>query len=82
MACGVPVVASPVGVNSEIVEHGVNGFLASTDEEWREAIGTLLNDSSLRRRMGDAGRNKVEQSYSIQTWGTRVAKMLRRSVKI
>jgi glycosyltransferase involved in cell wall biosynthesis len=82
MACGVPVVASPVGVNSEIVEHGVNGFLASTEEEWREAIGTLLNDSSLRRRMGDAGRNKVEQSYSIQTWGTRVAKMLRRSVKI
>jgi glycosyltransferase involved in cell wall biosynthesis len=77
MACGVPVVASPVGVNSEIVEHGVNGFLASTEEEWRKAIGALLSNTDLRSCMGDAGRRKVEQNYSIQTWGQRVAEMLR-----
>ena len=78
MACGLPVVASPVGVNKDIVEHGVNGFLAETDEEWRSAIKTLLLDADLRRRMGTAGRKKVEESYSLQVWGPRVAQMLRR----
>jgi glycosyltransferase involved in cell wall biosynthesis len=77
MACGLPVVASPVGVNREIVEHGVNGFLAETDAEWRSAIETLLADAELRRRMGAAGRKKVEDHYSLQVWGPRVAQMLR-----
>ena len=77
MACGLPVVASPVGVNKDIVEHGVNGFLAETDAEWRSAIKTLLADAELRRRMGAAGRKKVEEHYSLQVWGPRVAQMLR-----
>jgi glycosyltransferase involved in cell wall biosynthesis len=77
MACGLPVVASPVGVNKEIVEHGVNGFLAETDGEWRSAVETLLSDADLRRCMGAAGRKKVEESYSLQVWGPRVAQMLR-----
>jgi glycosyltransferase involved in cell wall biosynthesis len=77
MACGLPVVASPVGVNKEIVEHGVNGFLAESDDEWRTAIGTLISDPDLRRRMGAAGRQKVENDYSLQVWGPRVANMLR-----
>ena len=77
MACGLPVVASPVGVNRDIVEHGVNGFLAETDAEWRSAIETLLADGELRRRMGAAGRRKVEEHYSLQVWGPRVAQMLR-----
>lgn len=77
MACGLPVVASPVGVNSDIVEHGVNGFLATTDAEWNEAIATLLRDPDLRHRMGQAGRKKVEEQYSLQVWGPRVARLLR-----
>ena len=77
MACGLPVVASPVGVNSDIVEHGVNGFLATTDAEWNDAITTLLRDPDLRHRMGQAGRKKVEDQYSLQVWGTRVASLLR-----
>lgn len=77
MACGLPVVASPVGVNKDIVEHGVNGFLAETDAEWRSAIKTFLADAELRRRMGAAGRKKVEDHYSLQVWGPRVAQMLR-----
>lgn len=77
MACGLPVVASPVGVNREIVEHGVNGFLAETNEEWQSAIETLLADEGLRHRMGAAGRKKVEEHYSLQVWGPRVAQMLR-----
>lgn len=77
MACGLPVIASPVGVNAEIVEHGVNGFLATTEGEWLEALQTLLNDPALRERMGEAGRRKVERDYSLQVWGPRVAEMLR-----
>lgn len=77
MACGLPVIASPVGVNTEIVEHGVNGFLASTEAEWIEALRTLLSDAALRARMGEAGRRKVERDYSLQVWGPRVAQILR-----
>lgn len=77
MACGLPVVASPVGVNKDIVEHGVNGFLASSEGEWRLAIDTLLSDAELRRRMGAAGRKKIEEHYSLQVWGPRVARLLR-----
>jgi glycosyltransferase involved in cell wall biosynthesis len=55
----------------------VNGFLASTDAEWREALETLLHDAKLRERMGAAGRRKVERQYSLQVWGPRVAAMLR-----
>lgn len=77
MACGLPVVASPVGVNMDIVEHGVNGFLATTEEEWRETLTTLLRDPDLRRRMGAAGRRKVEAEYSLQVWGPRTADTFR-----
>jgi len=81
MACGLPVIASPVGVNTEIVEHGVNGFLATTDAEWREALVMLLRDPDLRSRMGAAGRRKVEKQYSLQVWGPRVAGMLSKVAK-
>lgn len=81
MACGLPVVASPVGVNREIVEHGVNGFLAETDDEWRVAIEALLADESLRARMGALGRKKVEERYSLQMWGPRLAKILKSIVR-
>jgi hypothetical protein len=76
MACGVPVIASPVGVNAEIVEHGVNGFLASTDAEWAEALQILLRNPELRARMGNEGRRKIERDYSLQEWGPRVAQLL------
>lgn len=81
MACGLPVVASPVGVNAEIVEHGVNGFLATTEEEWREAISRLLGDPSLRLHMGATGRQKVEQQFSLQVWAPRVARLLKSVVE-
>jgi len=77
MACGLPVVASPVGVNSEIVEHGVNGFLASTEREWRDALATLTGDAALRRRMGAAGRSKVQRNYSLQVYGPKVAALIK-----
>ena len=80
MACGLPVVASPVGVNRQIVEHGVNGFLAETPEQWEQALRTLLADSGLRQRMGRAGRLKVEQQYCVQVTGPRLAVLLKNAV--
>jgi glycosyltransferase involved in cell wall biosynthesis len=65
MACGVPVVASPVGVNCEIVKPGTNGFLAA-DDEWEAALANLLTDSVLRKRLGQQARKDVEVWYSTQ----------------
>jgi glycosyltransferase involved in cell wall biosynthesis len=73
MACGLPVVASPVGVNETIVEHGVNGFLATTLQEWEQALRMLAKDPALRRRMGEAGRAKVEREYCLQVAAPRLA---------
>ncbi len=76
MACGLPVVASGVGVNPEIVQQGVNGFVANSDEEWVSALRTLLGDQSLRSQMGQAGRQRVERDYCVQQTGPRMVKLL------
>lgn len=76
MACGIPVIASPVGVNCEIVQHGVNGLLASTPEQWHAAIKQLAGDADLRNRMGQAGRKTVEERYSIQRYGQEIARLI------
>jgi glycosyltransferase involved in cell wall biosynthesis len=76
MACGLPVVASPVGVNRQIVEHGVNGFLAETPGQWERALQLLLVDADLRKRMGLAGRRKTERDYCIQITGPKLVELL------
>jgi glycosyltransferase involved in cell wall biosynthesis len=81
MACGVPVVASAVGVNREIIEDGVNGFLASTDDEWVDKLGRLLSDRALRERLGRAGRRTIEERYSLQVHAPAVAGVIRRAVE-
>ncbi|MBT1070605.1 glycosyltransferase family 4 protein [Pelotalea chapellei] len=77
MACGLPVVASPVGVNSEIVNNGQNGYLADTDGAWVDALGALLGDAVLRQQMGAAGRKRVEDDYCIQQVAPRMIGLLR-----
>lgn len=77
MACGVPVIASPVGVNTQIVKHGVTGFLAETEKEWRDCVGRLLSDPQLRQEMGAAGRLQIEEGYSLQVWAPKIADILR-----
>jgi len=66
MAAGLPVVANPVGVQADLVRHGETGFLASTAADWLEAVGRLMHDPELRRRMGGAGRSRVEAEFSVQ----------------
>lgn len=66
MACAVPVVASAVGVNNEIVNHSNCGILVSTADEWRAALDKLLSSIDLRNTMGTAGREAVENKFSLQ----------------
>jgi glycosyltransferase involved in cell wall biosynthesis len=65
MALQIPAVISPVGVNTEIVDHGENGFLCDTPEEWLDALDRLIHDKALRRSMGVKGRNKIIRAYSV-----------------
>ena len=77
LAVGLPAVASPVGVNRDILVNGDNGFLASTEEEWYVRLESLCRDPQLRARMGQAGRRTVETRYSLSVWGPRLADMYR-----
>ena len=68
-AAGLPVVANAVGVQAKFVRNGETGILATTTQEWVNAIRTLAQDSGLRQRLGTAGRRQVEAHYSVQTGG-------------
>ena len=76
MACGLPVVASPVGANRDIVIDGENGFLAETADQWDTALRRLIADPALRQRMGDAGRRRVESHYSLRVHAPRLSALL------
>ncbi|MBX7259234.1 MAG: glycosyltransferase family 4 protein [Candidatus Hydrogenedentes bacterium] len=66
MGVGTPCVVSPVGMNCEVVEDGINGFLADSPEDWRDKLERLIVDASLRERMGRAARDTVLAKYSHQ----------------
>lgn len=76
MACGVPVVASPVGANQHIVRPGDNGYLAGTDADWVQALSRLAEDPAQRRALGLQGRSLVESHYSLQVAAPRLANWL------
>lgn len=65
MAGGLPTVASPVGVNADIVLAGQTGFLAKTADDWHRHIMRLVVDPPLRRRLGSAGRARAMRFYSL-----------------
>lgn len=66
MALGIPVVASPVGDNRNIILDGNNGYLAANDEEWVNKLGSLIGSRELRSRIGDAGMQTVNKSYTTE----------------
>ncbi len=82
MAVGRPVVVSPVGVNTEIVRSGENGLLASTDEEWVEALLRLGDSPDLRARLGAEGRKTVESGYSAERAAAAFADAVRSAVRM
>ena len=67
MALNIPTIMSPVGVNKEIIENRINGFLASTEEEWIEKLSLLIESQELREKIGKAGRQTVIERYSVES---------------
>lgn len=77
MAAEVPCVCSSVGMTKEVIEHNENGLLASSSEEWTEALDLLLTDSDTQQRLAQAGRKTVVERYSLQVHAPRLAAVLR-----
>jgi len=77
MACGIPVIASPIGVNTKIVRQGIDGFLARTHEEWYGALEQFYSKPEMRRSMGLAARKRVESEYSLQVAAPRLCVLLK-----
>jgi glycosyltransferase involved in cell wall biosynthesis len=81
MAAGKAVVASPVGVNRQIVRHGINGFLADSPDEWVAAIERLNADPILRSKMGREGYQTVAEDYSLDKILPRLASILKQAAR-
>lgn len=76
MACAKPIMASPVSINVEIVEHGVNGYLASTCDEWERYLLMLIENAEKRKEFGLAGREKMLKNYSLQAMAPKFCHIL------
>ena len=64
MAAGLPVITNPTGEAGKLVRNAKAGLLAATPAEWVEAVRRLAADPSLRRRLGQAGRQVIERHYA------------------
>ncbi len=76
MSCGIPVVVSPVGMNSQVLAMGEVGIGVATEQEWIEGILHLINDPDLAHAMGDKGRKVVKEYFSIEKISSKVSKVL------
>ncbi len=77
MALGIPAVCSAVGTSVEVIRDGENGFLANSAGQWVERLTRLVDDAALRRKIGLAGRQTVEERYSSRVCATRFAEAIR-----
>jgi len=68
MALSIPAVMSPVGVNTEIITDGENGYLAGSEAEWVEKLSLLIESPELRKKIGEHGRKTVAEKYSFNVW--------------
>jgi glycosyltransferase involved in cell wall biosynthesis len=67
MALGIPSVVSPVGVNNKIIEHGETGLFCKSDKDWVQNIEKLLENKMLRKSIGEKGRKRIEEFYSVNS---------------
>lgn len=65
MALAIPAVASPVGVNTKLIDHGEDGFLADTPNEWYQYLNQLIVNAPQRKMLGERGRIKIMNQYSV-----------------
>ncbi len=80
MALGIPAVATPLGSNPEVLEHGRTGFLANSPAEWVESLERLATDPELRRRMGERSAEKAHREYTLQANADRIVAAFRAAV--
>ena len=80
MSVGMATVASPMGVNREIISDGETGYLAVTEQDWSDRLARLCQNAVLREQMGRAARMIIEERYSLNVWGPRLAKQYREIV--
>jgi glycosyltransferase involved in cell wall biosynthesis len=78
-AAGLPVVASPVGVNAELIRDGINGYHANIVTDWVEKLSALIKDASLRIRMGQSARQTV-LPFDLDTIGPRLVSIIKNAV--
>ncbi|MPL68903.1 hypothetical protein SDC9_14636 [bioreactor metagenome] len=76
MALGIPTIVSPIGMNAEVIEDGVNGYWATTEDEWIIKLRNIIVNPSLRQTFSTRGRKKAEKNYSLQVWLTRWYQLL------
>jgi glycosyltransferase involved in cell wall biosynthesis len=76
LALGIPTVASPVGMNREVIRDGVNGFLPADDASWVVALDALLVDAGLARRIATEGRATVERDYALSVVSPMLVRLL------
>jgi glycosyltransferase involved in cell wall biosynthesis len=79
MASGLPVVASPVGANCDVVVDNGCGFFASSAAEWTDQLELLLTNAELRQRLGRAGRVRVQENYCLQATGPQLVAKIQRA---
>ncbi len=77
MACGIPSVASPIGVNRDLIFNGENGLIAYHEEAWVREIEALILDSKLRKKLGQRGRRTVVDMYSSDVIAPKLLRTLR-----
>lgn len=67
MALGIPALVSPVGINTRIVDHGINGYVCTNDEDWANALRELLSNRERLIEMGKRTREKIENHFSVES---------------
>jgi glycosyltransferase involved in cell wall biosynthesis len=80
MALEIPTIMFPVGVNTEIIQDGKNGYLADNDEQWFKKLSALIESPELRHKLGKAGRQTVIEKYSKHTWQDRYLQFFNKMV--
>lgn len=78
MAVGIPCVASPIGINSQLIKEGINGYFANSDDQWYEKLEILIEDEKLRKLIGRNGRGIVEEQYSLKMSAPKLIKLIKK----
>lgn len=77
LALGIPALATPIGVNQDIIEDGSNGYLCGDSAEWKARLRELISNRELRQQLGETGREKIVAQFSISSQRSNFLKLFR-----